>query len=146
MNIKRKNFFSDKMIKNFEEKYSVKYVGAFCIKNGNEWRNSPSAIFYQEKPDIEKGHTNYIALSYKIIDEDGHLSWFISDGSSAFSLPITVAVAEDGQIIYSAFRHDYETSDDGSISIDGGMDYTRVSGNPKYAKITVEKGEIVIKY
>lgn len=144
MNIKRKNFFSEEMIKNFEEKYNVKYVGAFCIKNGEEWRKSPSAIFYQENPDVKKGHSNYIALSYKYITEED-IGWFISDGSSAFSEPIVGVVANDGQVIYSAFRHDYEASDDGSVIIDGGRDYTRHTSDAELVELEVVGSEIKIK-
>ena len=121
MKIKRKNFFTKELIKNFEEKHNVKYIGDFCIKNGKEWRNSPSAIFYQKKPYLNNTYSEYVALSYKYItDED--ISWFISDGLDVILEPILGFVSKDGQVIYSAFKDDYETSDDKSVFITGGRE------------------------
>jgi hypothetical protein len=48
----------------------------------------------------------------------------ISDGISATETFVGI-VAENGDIIYSRFRHDYRTSEDKSVSIDGGREYTR---------------------
>lgn len=41
-----------------------------------------------------------------------------------------VFIKETKEIIYSRARHDYRTSSNGKVSIDGGLDYTRIIGNP----------------
>ena len=53
---------------------------------------------------------------------------------------ISAAVADDGEIIYSKYRHDYNVSKDKSVFIDGGRDYTR-GGVGKYITLKVIDGE-----
>ena len=110
-------------IKVIEEEYNAKYVGDFCIKGKYvSWSNFPVSIFWQETPPVE-GYSNYFGV---YVEDD---KVFITDGSSAFSEPIEGIVADDGEVIYSRYRHDMVSSADGSVSIDGGRDYTKISGN-----------------
>ena len=118
-NIKPRNI-SGINIEAAEKHYGVRYIGTFCL-NHNGWCNTPAAIFYQPEPDRSKGHTNYLAIF--IIKNNV----ILADGSSAFKEPIDACIADNGQIIYSSHRHDYVTSDDGSVFIDGGRDYTRTN-------------------
>lgn len=111
-------FFEEYIIPVIEEKYNAKYVCETCIKNQYGWRNEPSLIFYSVKKHPAGSH--YFAIS---IDDHGNL--VISDGISATE-PFVGVIAENGDIIYSRFRHDYRTSEDKSVSIDGGREYTRV--------------------
>lgn len=111
-------FFEEYIIPVIEEKYNAKYVCETCIKNQYGWRNEPSLIFYSVKKHPDGSH--YFAIS---IDDHGNL--VISDGISATE-PFVGVIAENGDIIYSRFRHDYRTSEDKSVSIDGGREYTRV--------------------
>lgn len=144
MKIKKKTSFSEEIIKNFTKKYNVKYVGTFCIKDDEDnWRNSPSAIFYSERPAFSKGHSHYVALSYKYItDED--ISWFITDGSDAVSEPISGVVAKDGQVVYSAFKDDFETSDDKSVFISGGKDNLTYTAGVELVNLKIWDGVIII--
>lgn len=51
---------------------------------------------------------------------------------------VTVAICPDCKNkVYSRARHDYRTCPCGSVSIDGGHDYTRISGNPIIKRINI---------
>lgn len=106
-------------IKNFEEKYKVKFVCESSIKSNNGWRDASSLIFYNEIPH-PKG-SNYMAFSYDYIKDE----YVISDGISVADIEIYGVVADNGDVIYSRFRHDYRFTKDNSAWIDGGRDYTR---------------------
>lgn len=124
-------------IKKVEEIRNAKYVGDFCIKtpNGN-WSDMPVAVFYQETP--PEGYGHYFGL----FTRNG--SPLICDASSTVGIPIAAVQADDGEIIYSRFRHDFRTSRDGTVSIDGGRDYTKVMGKFSSLILTIEDGEVVV--
>lgn len=108
-------------IAKIEEAYKAKYVFESPIKpHGGGWFDAPSLIFYCEE--AHPRGSNYFALYHR----DGN--WLISDGITAICEEdgITAIRATNGDIIYSHWRHDFNTSTDGSVSIDGGRDYTRI--------------------
>lgn len=135
-------------IKKVEEKYGAKYIGDFCLRVvGGGWSEAPAAVFFQPNPDRALGHTNYFGLIFR-----GE-QLFITKGDSAFSEPIQGIVSKSGEVLYSRFRHDFRTLKDGSGSIDGGRDYTKVIGSPgglpdpvtlviKGAKLVVQDPEV----
>jgi len=55
--------------------------------------------------------------------------WYVKDGITASRLPINCAVSNDKQVLFSKYRHDFRSSRDGSVTVDGGRDYTRMLGN-----------------
>ena len=55
--------------------------------------------------------------------------WYVKDGITASQLPIRCAVSNDKQVLFSKSRHDFRSSKDGSVTVDGGRDYTRMLGN-----------------
>jgi len=104
------------------KKYKSKYVGAFCLRDRDgDWINQPAYVFWQAKVP-QPGFSNYFALVQGLDNQV-----LITSGESAFSEPIYCIVANDGEVIYSAYRHDFYQSRDGSAFIDGGRDYTRGS-------------------
>ena len=118
-----------------EAKYNAKFVGQFCLKTvGGGWGEGPADIYYVENPDRSLGHSNYFGLIVQ------HGGVYITRGDSAVEPLISAAVADDGEIIYSKYRHDYNVSKDGSVWIDGGRDYTR-GGGGKYITLKVVDGE-----
>ena len=123
-------------IEKVEAKYpGAKFVGQFCLKTvDGSWSESPADIYYQPNPNKALGHTHYFGL---ICYRSGV---YITRGDSAVDPLITAAVADDGEIIYSKYRHDYNVSKDNSVWIDGGRDYTR-SGGGKYITLKVVDGE-----
>jgi hypothetical protein len=55
--------------------------------------------------------------------------WYVKDGITASQLPIQCAVSNSKQVLFSKHRHDFRSSNDGSVTVDGGRDYTRMLGN-----------------
>lgn len=124
---------SEDVIRQVELYYKVKYVGVFCLGKDSQWDNAPVDIFYQPKPNIELGHTNYMAVFYR----NGTL--YVADGSSAIvGVTFNAVVAENGEIIYSCYRHDYQLSSDGTAWIDGGRDYTRQGGSEMITFVVID--------
>lgn len=121
-----------------EEIYKARYIGDFEIrdKNGN-WAEKPVSVFYQENPDIKKGHSHYFGLFKRDLDV------FITGANSAFEQPLIGAVADNGEIIISCYRHDYVVSQDGSVMIDGGKSYIRTNTS-NLVKIRIEKDKFII--
>ena len=119
-------FLKERNLKKIEEKYNATFVAFLPLKtmSGN-WTEDSFAIFYQKTPPQE-GYSNYFAIYSK----DG--TPYITSGQSAIEGIITGAVAKDGEIIYSSCRHDCRVSQDGTVWIDGGRDYTR-AGNETFA-------------
>lgn len=111
-----------------EEHYNAKFVGDFCVKTkGGGWSEIPVAVFYQPNPDFSKGHTHYFGI---FCDPQNKL--MITDASSAFDEPIEGIIADNGEVIFSRYRHDYRSSMDRSVTIDGGRDYLRCGGSRVY--------------
>jgi hypothetical protein len=105
-----------------EKKYNATYMGDFCVKTKHGWSEQPIAIFWQVKPPVE-GYSHYFGL----FTRDDKI--MITDGSTAFSEPMSGIVANSGEVIYSRYRHDFHYSADGSVAVDGGRDYMRCLGN-----------------
>lgn len=111
-------------IDTIEEIRNAKFVCEVAVKlrNGG-WSDNPSAIFWQETPP-DPTYSNYFGLfcsGDKI---------FITSGQSAVENDLTGIVAANGDIVYSAYRHDFRYSPDNSVWIDGGRDYIRHGGAP----------------
>ena len=105
-----------------EKKYNAKFVGQLCLrtKTGG-WQGDECAdVFYQATPPVD-GYSNYFAL----IIQGG--TTYITSGASAVEGVIDGVIADDGEIIYSRYRHDGRYSKDRSAFIDGGRDYLRCS-------------------
>jgi hypothetical protein len=120
-----------------EEKKNAKYVGDFCLKTAHgTWAEQPVALFWQEKPPVE-GYSNYFGLFMV----GGDL--YITGGQSAVDVIIDGVIANDGEIIYSRYRHDCRFSKDGSAMIDGGRDYTRTMVPSRPIKLAIIGPELV---
>lgn len=117
-----------------EAKYGAKYVGQLCGKSSDGgWVNNPMDVFWQPNP--PNGYSNYMGL----LIQRGSL--FITSGASAVEPLISGIVADDGEIIYSRYRHDYRVSKDGSVWIDGGRDYTRAGSLHNQVMLKIIDGE-----
>lgn len=129
-------FFNPEIISIIEEKYGVKYICETCIKTKGYWRNEPSLIFYSKKPHPEG--SNYLSVSRQ------NNSFVLSNGISATE-PFAGVQAKNGEIIYSRFRHDFRTSSDKSVFIDGGREYTRIIGDqsPSLVQLIIAKDKVV---
>lgn len=132
--ITKPEFYTKKFIKEMEAKYNGKYVCELCIKDKYDcWVNKASLIFYNENP--QENHSQYFAITAF------SKSYIISDASFLKDIKIAGVVDSKGNVIYSRYRHDYITSPDRTVSIDGGREYTRVRGTPKkYVTLIIKEG------
>lgn len=120
-----------------EAKHNCKYVGEFAIKNKNGcWsEDNCVSVFWQKEPP-QLGYSNYFALFSR------NNVVYITSGESCVSGEIIGVVAKNNEVIYSRYRHDFRTSTDGSVFIDGGRDYVKTnSGNT--ISLTILDGEYV---
>lgn len=123
-------------ISKVEEKYNAKFVGRLCLKthSGNWQEDSCADIYWQATPPVE-GYSNYFGL----IIQCG--SAYIISGASAVEGILNGVIADDGEIIYSRYRHDMRYSSDRSVWIDGGRDYVRGGMHGKYIIMKIVDGE-----
>ena len=124
------------IIDKVEAKYNAKWVGQLAMKDkyGNWTGDSCGDVYYQETPPVE-GYSHYFAL----IIQGGTL--YITSGASAVEGIIAGVIANDGEIVYSRYRHDMRHSTDGSTFIDGGRDYVRGGATGRYINMKIVDGE-----
>jgi len=133
-------------IDKIEKLKNAKFVCEVACKVNGGWTDAPSAIFWQETPP-DPTFSHYFALFRKMVlglngPEDGPL--YIASGQSAVDDPLTGIVASNGDVVYSAYRHDFRHSPDQSVFIDGGRDYVRCSVPAKMVQIKIVKDKLVV--
>lgn len=144
--IKNSDVLSDKAVAYFE---TVKYPGSkfildSCVKGAWGWTDYPAAIFYQPNPPRGRPEcTNYFGIVIK------GSQMFICQAIDITTVRIDAVVADDGDVIWSRYRHDYRESNDGSVWIDGGRDYTRSGvfdphpkGFPRFVSLIVDRDQL----
>ena len=131
--------FSEENIAIIEKAYKAKYVFESSIRRDEKlsWSDIPVAIFYTEKKHPEG--SNYFGIW-----REPSSAVYIADAISAANEEIIGVVADNGDVIYSRYRHDFRTSPDGSVWIDGGRDYVRVGGNNDFVTMKVVDGVLTI--
>ncbi len=149
----KSEIFAPDQIAKIEEKHEAKYVCETCIKNKGGWVNSAVAIFYQPDPArVPEGGSQWFGmywardhgLHYGLPDVPARL--MICNAITAVEQDITGISAENGDIIYSRYRHDYRWSKDKTVMIDGGRDYDRHNlGGPLVTLRIMEDRLIVLR-
>ena len=123
-----------------ERQYNATYIGDFCLKSPDgQWSENEYPVFWQEVTK-DPSHSNYMTVFRRGSEVR------IAGAASVTEGHWDGAVANDGEIVYSRSRHDYRTSTDGSVSVDGGRDYFKRMGglrNPT-VKITVVRENLVV--
>ena len=138
------NTFLD--IARIEEKMKAKYVGEFSLPNKeDDWLNQPVSVFYAKKKHPEG--SNYFGLLRTItsINPNGtpQQTTMICNAIGVTRKPWTgVLDPVKNIVIYSAFRHDYQTYE--NLMADGGQEYVRCSSSP-LVKLLVTKGTIEVE-
>lgn len=138
-------------ISKVESKYDASYVGEFCLNN-NGWINQPCSLFYAKTP--HPRGSNYFALLYMYDAESLSLDTpnpklYITNGISAVvnrdgtSVQYDCVDCGDGQLLHSAYRHDYQEYN--TYVIDGGRDYTRTNTPAFLKQFIILDGNIVLK-
>lgn len=106
-----------------------------------EHKGIPCSVFYGLIPHPDSG-SRYFALYRTPVT--GEL--MITNGAFVEDQTFTGVIADNGDIIFSRSRHDYRTSDDESVFVDGGRDYIRCNALPqeRFVKLTVFKGRLEV--
>ena len=115
--------------------YSAEYVV------DSEHMGTACAVFYGDTPHPASG-SRYFALYMS--PETQVL--MITDGSWIEDQEFAGIIADNGDIIFSRSRHDYRVSDDESVWIDGGREYTRrpLVSVERLVRLTVHKGRLEV--
>ena len=136
------NQWRDGAVELVERKYNASFICETCVAERGGWSNRPALIFYT--PVAHPQGSNWFAI------QQIQGNTYISNGISAVEEPITGIVAKNGDVIYSRFRHDYRVSDDDSVFIDGGRDYTKLGSNDgtpiQTVTLRIDKNRLVIDY
>lgn len=96
------------------------YLNSFCV-NGEYY---PVAVYKVANPDKSKGHKKYLLLNgaphncVRGMDSKEMRKWRYQDA---------ICCLKCNTIIYSVNRHHMNSCECGSISIDGGRDYTKLT-------------------
>ena len=148
---KESEIFKPQGIDTIMKKYKALYVCETCIgapanKPGMwNWLNWPCAIFYQsDEALVPEGGSQYFGVYHRTMDLALPPTAYICNAISVTKENIVGIVADNGEIIYSRYRHDYRVSSDKSVWIDGGRDYTRYSGKGNLIDLHIEDGVLCI--
>lgn len=127
-------------IENVEKSRNCHYVCEWNVIQDGKIIEQPMVIFWCDKAH-DKG-SNWMAMFRDSIDNN----WYVRDGITASQLPIQCMVSDSKQVLFSKFRHDFRSSHDGSVSVDGGRDYTRVLGKVRNESVWLvpQQGELKI--
>lgn len=127
------NFNHDKVREKFEG--GLTYLNDFCVND----EYAPVAVYKVDNPNRNKGHKSYVLLQvdplkYLLIrgmDQEEMDKWRFQDG-------VKCNLCQD--VIYSVNRHDFRSCKCGSVSIDGGKCYTKLSWekNNNFTCVTVD--------
>ena len=133
-------------IKSIEKKFNGKYIGDFELPNANSSILMPkvTSVFYNENPDISKGHSNYfgVGVHYNIINNIPQVeSVYIQDAKIIEKAVYHGLVTKQG-ILVSCHRHHYITSKNKKHFIDGGLDYIHCSKGAKIVKVIIKNGKL----
>lgn len=104
-----------------EQQYKCKFVAEWnLLDSQNNPHEHPVLLFWNDVP--HPTGSNWMGM-YRHQNE-----WYVCDGITASRFPINCMVSNDKQVLFSKSRHDFRSSNDSSVSVDGGRDYTRVLG------------------
>lgn len=149
--LKYPEVFSAENIKRLEERKDAVFVCDTCLMdpNGN-WINSPVAVFWNKDPaNIPTGGSAWFGMFFNMDRPWEHPDYkgalYITNAISAVQHAIVGIIAENDDIIYSRYRHDYRMSPDGTAMVDGGRDYTRTGPFGKgQVELQIIEGELVV--
>ncbi len=111
--INKSILFTEDQITRIEQTRSAKFV---C---DTEHKDKHVAVFYGDT-EHPVSKSRYFALYYAD-------TLMITDGAFIEGQEISGALADNGDVIFSRYRHDYVISPDGSVTIDGGRAYTKTN-------------------
>lgn len=141
MNIIRELSYPEEFYQRVQEKMDSRFVCESCLKTKDgKWATFPAPFFYSREPHPESGSHYFSIYRHPFSD-----IWVVTDGSCIEEQEIMGIQADNGDIIYSRYRHDYAMSYDRSVMIDGGRDYIRSNGAGKLIPLVVRTGVLFVK-
>jgi hypothetical protein len=106
-------------LKKIEKIRNATYVADLCLKQpSGGWTDMPVSVFWQETPP-DPSYSHYFGIFRDFRDN----LIKITGAGSVTEGTWNGAMADDGEIIFSRWRHDYRMSTDGTAMVDGGRDY-----------------------
>ena len=99
------------------------YVNTFCVKD--EYR--PVAVYEVATPDRSKGHCDYLLI--QVVDGSGYVRGMDREEMTKYRLQDAIRCRKCGDVVYSINRHHNHFCACGAVAIDGGRDYTKISGS-----------------
>lgn len=141
--------FSPEQLAKIEAHYEATYVCETCVQSTKGvWINTSVSVFYQPDPaKVPEGGSQWFGLYFRqefLPDLDGSYKLFIVNAISAVENDIVGVKADNGDVIYSRYRHDYRHSPDKSVWIDGGRDYTRHGGMGEFVTLRIVEDKLII--
>jgi len=129
--------FTWEQIKEIEQKKNARYLLE------TEYKGVQCAVFYGSTVH-PISNSKYFAIFWTKDQENWANVPAVMRGDWIEDMEFAGVVADNGDVIYSRYRHDFRESDDGSVWIDGGRDYTRtnVIDKERHCTLTVFKGRV----
>ena len=123
MNIKHLNYYGlDHEAVNEKFKGDLTYLGDIVFIG----QYSPWALYHSANPDRNLGHKEFMLLS--VSEDGGYVSGREKeDFKIKERFKNLVHCKTCGDAIYSCMRHDFSTCTCGNVSVDGGIDYFKMS-------------------
>jgi hypothetical protein len=121
-----------------EERYAARYVGDFSLRFGKNWSDEPFAVFFSGIP-MREGYPNYVGVRPNA--DSSNL--IVVNAKSVTEVVWDGVMADDGEVIFSRFRHDYRVSRDGSAMVDGGRHQFRCRGRQR-VRISVVRDRLIV--
>lgn len=98
------------------------YCNDFCVND----EYSPCAIYSVKYPDREKDHKDFVLLQN--IDKQLWIRGMDTKEMNKWRYQEAITCHKCQDTIYSVNRHDFRHCNCNSVAIDGGRDYTKISG------------------
>jgi hypothetical protein len=109
------SLFPEEVIDQVEQNYNCRYVTEWYLDN-----KQMVLLFWNDVAHPQG--SNWMG----VYGSGDHL--YVCDGIAASRYPVYCKVSNDKQVLFSKTRHDFRSSQDGSVTVDGGREYTRVLG------------------
>lgn len=127
------SLFPDEVTDQVEQNYNCRYVTEWYLDN-----KSIVLLFWNDTPHPQG--SNWMG----VYGSGDHL--YVCDGIAASRFPVQCMVSNDKQVLFSKTRHDFRSSHDGSVTVDGGREYWSVLGAVRNENVWLvpQNGELKI--
>ncbi len=145
--ITQSELFKPEGIAKIEEMKNATFVCDTCLRaSGGGWVNDMVAVFANNSPtNIPCGGSRWFGLYFShSFGDPGVPSRLMITNAISATEPFKGVVAENGDVIYSRYRHDYRVSPDGSVWVDGGRDYLRTGPSFGIVDLQIKGDKLVV--